>query len=179
MKKFILYLSLLLIVFSMSGCETMDEKEMKAEQLKQESQAALEAYMKTQATTNTETTEQAPQKEAELQQSSTSTETDSTTASKETTATNTTKSQSTEAQNKQPTQNKNPETTKTTQAPPKSEYNTTPPAGVKYIGNSNTGKFHKSSCSSVRDMNPEHIVELNSREDAISAGYQPCKKCNP
>lgn len=79
----------------------------------------------------------------------------------------------------QPKQQQNTETAKQPQAPPKSEYNTTPPAGVSYIGNSNTKKFHHASCGSVKKMKPAHIVKLNSREEAINAGYQPCGKCKP
>lgn len=48
-----------------------------------------------------------------------------------------------------------------------------------YVGNANTGKFHRSTCSQVRKMNPANVVELSSRDDAINSGYVPCKKCNP
>ena len=48
-----------------------------------------------------------------------------------------------------------------------------------YIGNSNTMKFHKSSCSSVSQMSDTNKVSFSSRDEAISAGYQPCKRCNP
>ena len=48
-----------------------------------------------------------------------------------------------------------------------------------YIGNKNTKKFHKSSCSSVGKMNESNKVGFDSRSDAISAGYDPCKICNP
>ncbi|MBR3187532.1 MAG: hypothetical protein IKF59_05805 [Lachnospiraceae bacterium] len=48
-----------------------------------------------------------------------------------------------------------------------------------YIGNKNTKKFHRSSCSSVSSMNESNKVGFNSRSAAISAGYEPCKRCNP
>lgn len=48
-----------------------------------------------------------------------------------------------------------------------------------YIANSNTGKFHISSCYYVGRMNEEHKVRYNSRAAAINAGYDPCQKCNP
>jgi beta-lactamase superfamily II metal-dependent hydrolase len=48
-----------------------------------------------------------------------------------------------------------------------------------YIGNSNTMKFHKLSCSSVPTISPEHVVSFTSRSYAINAGYIPCKRCNP
>lgn len=50
---------------------------------------------------------------------------------------------------------------------------------ASYIGNKNTKKFHKASCSSVGKMNASNKVGFNSRSAAISAGYDPCKKCNP
>ena len=48
-----------------------------------------------------------------------------------------------------------------------------------YIGNKNTKKIHKSSCSSVGKMNESNKVGFNSRSAAISAGYDPCKNCSP
>ncbi|MBR0366505.1 MAG: hypothetical protein IJH94_06875 [Clostridia bacterium] len=50
---------------------------------------------------------------------------------------------------------------------------------VSYIGNANTKKFHKSTCSSVSRMKNSNKVYLSSRDDAISRGYTPCKNCNP
>lgn len=46
-----------------------------------------------------------------------------------------------------------------------------------YIGNVNTGKFHRSSCGYL--PYPENQVSFDSREDAIYAGYDPCQRCNP
>jgi hypothetical protein len=48
-----------------------------------------------------------------------------------------------------------------------------------YIGNRNSMKFHKSSCSSVAKMSEGNKVRLNSRQDAINKGYSPCGICNP
>lgn len=48
-----------------------------------------------------------------------------------------------------------------------------------YIGNSYRHKFHKRDCPSVDQMWEKHQVPFNSREEAISAGYEPCKNCNP
>ncbi len=51
---------------------------------------------------------------------------------------------------------------------------------VKYILNTNTKKFHKPGCSSVKQMKPENKQESSeSRDDIISQGYEPCKRCNP
>ena len=48
-----------------------------------------------------------------------------------------------------------------------------------YIGNANSYKFHYSSCSSVDQMNESNKVEFYSRDEAINAGYNPCKRCDP
>ncbi len=48
-----------------------------------------------------------------------------------------------------------------------------------YIGNSNTGKFHLAGCRYVAQMSPANKVCLQSREQAISLGYIPCKVCAP
>ena len=48
-----------------------------------------------------------------------------------------------------------------------------------YLGNSNSGKFHKSSCTWGQKTAEHNRVYFNSRNDAISQGYIPCKVCNP
>ncbi len=50
---------------------------------------------------------------------------------------------------------------------------------ANYIGNANTGKFHYADCSMVNKMNLSNKVYMNTREEAINAGYVPCKRCNP
>lgn len=46
-----------------------------------------------------------------------------------------------------------------------------------YIGNKNSKIFHKEDCSSTVSEN--NIIHLNTREEAISEGFRPCKICNP
>ena len=48
-----------------------------------------------------------------------------------------------------------------------------------YVGNANSKKFHYADCSMVGKMNPANKVFMNTREEAINAGYIPCKRCNP
>ncbi len=48
-----------------------------------------------------------------------------------------------------------------------------------YIGNSNTGKFHESSCRWGQKTAEHNKVKFDKRNDAISQGYKPCKVCNP
>lgn len=51
---------------------------------------------------------------------------------------------------------------------------------VTYIGNRNTKKFHYQDCSSVSDMKESNKVWLDGgRDEAISRGYVPCKRCKP
>lgn len=50
----------------------------------------------------------------------------------------------------------------------------------KYIINTNTKKFHKESCSAIKNTPESNKEEYSgSREELISQGYEPCKKCNP
>ena len=54
------------------------------------------------------------------------------------------------------------------------------PADITYVLNTNTKKFHMPYCSSVKDMKEKNKKETTmSREEIISQGYQPCKRCNP
>lgn len=58
-------------------------------------------------------------------------------------------------------------------------YNNPYSGPAPYVGNSNTFKFHYAGCGSVAKMNASNRVEFYSRDDAVNAGYQPCKRCNP
>jgi competence protein ComEC len=52
--------------------------------------------------------------------------------------------------------------------------------GVTYVLNNNTKKFHYPHCGSVSDMSPKNRQDVNmSRDEIISRGYVPCKKCKP
>ena len=49
-----------------------------------------------------------------------------------------------------------------------------------YILNRNTKKFHKSTCSGVKDIKAENKEEYTgSRSDLIKEGYEPCGRCKP
>ena len=50
----------------------------------------------------------------------------------------------------------------------------------EYVLNTNTHKFHKPECSSVSEIHKKNLKNVNkSREEILSEGYEPCKKCNP
>lgn len=52
--------------------------------------------------------------------------------------------------------------------------------GTKYVINTNTGKFHLPSCSGAADTLAKNKKVFNgNREQLISDGYTPCKRCNP
>lgn len=48
-----------------------------------------------------------------------------------------------------------------------------------YVGNSKSKKFHQADCSFVGRMKSSNLVYFNTRDEAIGAGYIPCKRCNP
>ena len=48
-----------------------------------------------------------------------------------------------------------------------------------YCANTNTKKFHRMECSSVKKMNPDNMYKTDSREELINAGYTPCSMCDP
>jgi len=48
-----------------------------------------------------------------------------------------------------------------------------------YVGNKNTMKFHKAECSSVSSMKAQNKVHMNTRDEAIANGYEPCDRCKP
>lgn len=49
-----------------------------------------------------------------------------------------------------------------------------------YILNTNTKKFHKPDCRSVKQMSDKNKKEVKkSRDKLIEDGYSPCKNCNP
>ncbi|HBQ28101.1 MAG TPA: nuclease [Desulfotomaculum sp.] len=50
---------------------------------------------------------------------------------------------------------------------------------TKYIGNSNSKKFHRPNCQWAQKIAPRNRVEFGKREEAIKTGYQPCKTCKP
>lgn len=50
--------------------------------------------------------------------------------------------------------------------------------GQFYYGVTTTGIFCRPSCKS-KNPKPEHLRFFNRREDALTAGFRPCKRCRP
>lgn len=52
--------------------------------------------------------------------------------------------------------------------------------GTEYVLNTNTHKFHYSSCSSVKQMSEKNKDYFTgTRDEVIDMGYDPCGRCNP
>jgi len=57
---------------------------------------------------------------------------------------------------------------------------TTVKQNITYVVNTNSGKFHYSSCSSAKSINEENkMIHEGSRDELIKLGYEPCKRCEP
>lgn len=48
---------------------------------------------------------------------------------------------------------------------------------VQYLANRNSELFHHASCKSVKRINAENIAAFDSIEQAINAGFKPCRAC--
>ena len=50
----------------------------------------------------------------------------------------------------------------------------------EYVLNMSSKKFHLSSCTYAKDINPENKkIAETTKENLINSGYNPCKSCNP
>jgi Micrococcal nuclease (thermonuclease) homologs len=48
-----------------------------------------------------------------------------------------------------------------------------------FVGSKNSDVYHCPWCHYVDRIRPEHLIYFDTPEDAIAAGYRPCKVCNP
>ena len=65
-------------------------------------------------------------------------------------------------------------------APESDNSETAESPACNYIANKNTKRFHYPSCSSVGDMKESNkLFYEGTRDELISQGYEPCKRCNP
>lgn len=53
------------------------------------------------------------------------------------------------------------------------------PSPTGYIGNARSLKLHRPDCKWAQKTAPQNRVVVESREEAIKQGYQPCKVCQP
>ena len=50
---------------------------------------------------------------------------------------------------------------------------------AEFLASKNSTKYHEPICKLAQKIKPENMVKFESPEDAIKAGYEPCKKCKP
>ncbi|GEM_PF-2126571 len=48
---------------------------------------------------------------------------------------------------------------------------------LRLVGNSETKKYHKASCTWAKKISKDNRVEFASAAEAKKAGYEPCKVC--
>lgn len=51
--------------------------------------------------------------------------------------------------------------------------------GTIYVASEKSDKFHFEDCHYVNQIKPYNKITFSSREQAINAGYSPCKVCCP
>lgn len=69
-----------------------------------------------------------------------------------------------------------PETVAETEPVPETET----PTEITYVLNKNSKKFHLPTCASAKKIKAENYEAFTgTRDEAIAAGYEPCKKCKP
>ncbi|MCL5772529.1 MAG: MBL fold metallo-hydrolase [Actinobacteria bacterium] len=59
------------------------------------------------------------------------------------------------------------------------ETTTTQASNALFVGSKKSDVYHYPNCGSAKSIKPENLITFNSVEEAKSAGYRPCKKCNP
>ncbi|MCR4320469.1 MAG: hypothetical protein NUV74_09085 [Candidatus Brocadiaceae bacterium] len=50
---------------------------------------------------------------------------------------------------------------------------------AEYLGSKNSNKYHYPNCVWAQKINPKNLIKFDNPEDAIKAGYVPCKVCRP
>lgn len=48
-----------------------------------------------------------------------------------------------------------------------------------YVGSAQSNKFHYPGCRMAKKINEGNLITFSSREEAVNAGYIPCKVCHP
>ena len=89
------------------------------------------------------------------------------------------KTVSVSTEKKTPTTNYEPETSYTTTKAFESEEQNNDVKGTDYIINRNTGKFHYTYCSSVKQMKESNKrFYTGNRDELVDEGYSPCGNCH-
>ncbi|MHB1334846.1 MAG: DUF4332 domain-containing protein [Candidatus Humimicrobiaceae bacterium] len=77
------------------------------------------------------------------------------------------------------TQSQQTTTTSSSTTTSVAETTTTQTSGGPFVGSKNSDVYHYPDCGSAQTIKPGNLVTFGSVEEAKSAGYRPCKKCNP
>jgi competence protein ComEC len=48
-----------------------------------------------------------------------------------------------------------------------------------FVASRHSDKFHLPSCRYARQIKPANLIGFKTREEAVTAGYVPCKVCRP
>jgi hypothetical protein len=49
----------------------------------------------------------------------------------------------------------------------------------KYVGSKNSNKYHFPDCKWAKKISPKNLVTFKTAQEAVKAGYVPCKVCKP
>jgi hypothetical protein len=49
----------------------------------------------------------------------------------------------------------------------------------KYVGSKNSNKYHFPECKWAKKISPKNLVTFKTAQEALKAGYIPCKVCKP
>ena len=52
-------------------------------------------------------------------------------------------------------------------------------ADFKYVGSKNSNKYHHPDCRWAKKISAKNLVTFETAQDAVKAGYVPCKACKP
>ena len=49
----------------------------------------------------------------------------------------------------------------------------------KLVASKNSDKYHLDTCATAKKIDAANKITFNTPEEAVKAGYSPCKVCNP
>jgi len=52
-------------------------------------------------------------------------------------------------------------------------------ADFKYVGSKESNKYHNPDCKWAKKISPKNLVTFKTAQDAVKAGFVPCKVCKP
>jgi micrococcal nuclease len=46
-----------------------------------------------------------------------------------------------------------------------------------FVASKYPGHFHRPTCKWANEISPENLIDFETHEEAVEAGYKPCKTC--